>query len=73
MGRLEDAVSVLKIILSQDTPDNMKQTFNKDVIERVKQAVEQSDNVDIKTEFSRLEKYFQEQEHISDKVSCFCC
>lgn len=68
LDRLEDAVSILKNILAHDAPDNFKQTFNKDVMERVKQAVENSDNVDVKAEFLRLEKYFQEQGHISEKV-----
>lgn len=46
----------------------IKQTFNADVLEKFKNAVEKCDNVEIKSDFQRIENEFKQHRHISDKV-----
>jgi len=67
LGRLDDAILVLKSILKEDKPnDGPVQTFNKDIINKVKAAVEKRDSADMKLEFNRIEKCFQEQGQICE-------
>ncbi|CAH0550263.1 unnamed protein product [Brassicogethes aeneus] len=68
LGRVEDAIPVLKSILSDDNPGTTVHTFNKDVIEKVKNAVVQLDNPDTSLEFNRIEQMLQKQGHIADTV-----
>lgn len=44
-------------------------TFNRDVIERVKQMMATSDDPELTLEFNRLEQIFEKEGHISDEVS----
>lgn len=71
IGRLEDAIPVLRSVLEIDDPENRKHTFNKDVIGCVKAAVQKQENPTITEEFTRIEKYFNEQGHISEEVNVY--
>ncbi|KAJ8937751.1 hypothetical protein NQ314_011735 [Rhamnusium bicolor] len=67
MGRVEDAIPILRSVLYEDTPDNNTvHTFNADVIATVKNSVTKLDNPDLALEFNRIEQLFQKQGHISD-------
>lgn len=67
LGRLEDALLILKAVLEHDGPEN-KQTFNKDVLDKFKNAVEKSDSSELKTDLERIQKHFAEGGNISEKV-----
>ncbi|XP_018324120.1 pentatricopeptide repeat-containing protein 2, mitochondrial [Agrilus planipennis] len=66
LGRVEDCIPLIKSVLNTDTPSqNTVQTFNKDVIEKVKAAIEKSNSDELKSEMNRIEKFLQEEGHIS--------
>lgn len=69
VGRIEEAVFVLKSILAEDVPSNSRQTFNKEVVETVKEAVTKTENPDLLLEFERIESIFIKEGHISETVS----
>lgn len=62
MNRLDDAIQILKSILKQE----QLQTFNKDVLEILREQLEKENNVELLNEFKHLMKIFQEQNHISN-------
>ncbi|XP_023026652.1 pentatricopeptide repeat-containing protein 2, mitochondrial [Leptinotarsa decemlineata] len=66
VGRVENAIPILKGVLSEDNPNPVKQTFNREVLEKVKNAVLKIDNPDLALEFNRIEQTFQKLGHISD-------
>ncbi|KAF5307140.1 hypothetical protein FQR65_LT00656 [Abscondita terminalis] len=67
LGRVEDVFPVLKTVLNTDNASlGPVHTFNKDVVEKVKDAVAKLNNQDLTVEFNRIEKYFKEQGHISE-------
>ncbi|KAL1502192.1 hypothetical protein ABEB36_007370 [Hypothenemus hampei] len=66
IGRLDDVIPILKFVLSDDTPQNENvHTFNRDVLEKVKQAVSKSNNPEITLEFNRVEQMLIKQGHVS--------
>ncbi|GLV39758.1 hypothetical protein CBL_08176 [Carabus blaptoides fortunei] len=65
LGRLDDALQILKSVLEIDDPNNVKHTFSKEVIELVSSAVEKQNKAELKQEYERLEKYLNEQGHIT--------
>lgn len=69
LGRVEDAIPILKSILTDDT-SNQVPTINKDVIEKVKSAVLKLDSPDTTLEFNRIEQILSKQGSICDEV-CF--
>lgn len=71
MGRVDDALQILKSVLEIDDPNNIKHTFSKEVIELVSSAVEKQNKPEVKQEYERLEKYLNEQGHITQVVSYF--
>ncbi|KAG8228418.1 hypothetical protein J437_LFUL003891 [Ladona fulva] len=68
LRRPEDALPILRNVLEQDNPEQKKQTFTKDVMQKLKVAATESSNKEVVKEFTRLEKMLTEGEHISDKV-----
>lgn len=68
VGRLEDTIPILKGVISEDVSSTRKHTFNKEVMEKVKEATAKCDSADLKMEMERLDKLFREQGHISDLV-----
>ncbi|VEN60254.1 unnamed protein product [Callosobruchus maculatus] len=66
VGRVENALPVLKSILGEDVAAPNKHTFNKDVIERVRSAVAKLDNPEVTLEFNRIEEQLQKEGHIID-------
>ncbi|CAH1965295.1 unnamed protein product [Acanthoscelides obtectus] len=68
VGRVENAIPVLKNILSEDIAGPNKHTFNKEVIERVKNAITELDNAEIALEFNRIEQQLQNEGHIIDST-----
>lgn len=64
IGRLDETVNLLKSVLEGE--GNVKQTFNREVIEEVHAAVEKSGNASLLQELNRIEKYFTEQGHIHE-------
>lgn len=68
LGRIEDTIPIIKSVFNDDTPEHVKHTFNKDVLDKVARAVEKSENVDLKAEFKRLEGMIKQQEMICQQV-----
>ncbi|XP_056638327.1 pentatricopeptide repeat-containing protein 2, mitochondrial-like [Diorhabda sublineata] len=66
VGRVENAISLMKSILSDDTPGNHKHTFNRDVLDKIKEAVAGLENPELALEFNRIEQLLMKQGHISD-------
>ncbi|KAF5293905.1 hypothetical protein FQA39_LY13610 [Lamprigera yunnana] len=65
LGRVEEAIIMLKNVLYQDGAiAGPVQTFNKEIIEKVKDAVVKRNDDVLTLEFNRIEKYFNEQGHI---------
>lgn len=70
MGRLEDTIPILQSIIRHDLPElRVKQTFNVDVIAKVKEAFDKCDNADLKLEFDRIYDILQSQGHICEEVN----
>ncbi|CAG9812947.1 unnamed protein product [Phaedon cochleariae] len=66
VGRVENAIPLLKSVMSEDAPSNVRHTFNKEVIDRVRNAVTKLDNPEVAVEFNRIEQMFLKLGHISD-------
>lgn len=62
-------IPLLKNVFSQDVPNDQKQTFNKDVIERVQASLGKLSNTENVSEINSLIEELQRNGHISDKVS----
>lgn len=69
LGRLEEAIVLLKSVISEDEPGQISHTFSKDVVEAVKSVVSNTDNPEITLEFSKLENLLVKEGHISDTVN----
>lgn len=69
LGRMEEVFPLLKSVLAEDLASNAKHTFNREVLDRVRAAVDKSDDLEVKAQYDKLEKVFKEQGHVSDKVS----
>ncbi|XP_023937047.1 pentatricopeptide repeat-containing protein 2, mitochondrial [Bicyclus anynana] len=62
MERVDDAITVLKGVLEIDRPDQKdKHTFFQETINTVREAIEKSDNKDIKKEFENVEKALKDR------------
>ncbi|XP_068895449.1 pentatricopeptide repeat-containing protein 2, mitochondrial-like [Tenebrio molitor] len=66
LGRLEEAIVLLKSVISEDEPGQISHTFSKDVVEAVKSVVSNTDNPEMTLEFSKLENLLVKEGHISD-------
>uniref|UniRef100_A0A1B6DXB7 Pentacotripeptide-repeat region of PRORP domain-containing protein n=1 Tax=Clastoptera arizonana TaxID=38151 RepID=A0A1B6DXB7_9HEMI len=64
LNRLDDVLPILRSVLGFDTNSNLKQTFNKDVIEKYKLAVKKLNKKDITLEFERIYEQLTNQGHI---------
>lgn len=65
MGRLEDALVVLKSVLSIEVGSH---TFNRDVLEALKKAILERDSPELKVEMKRVEELLLKQGNIDDKT-----
>ncbi|KAK5647382.1 hypothetical protein RI129_002274 [Pyrocoelia pectoralis] len=69
MGRIDDALAVLKSVTHEDVASlGPVQTFNMDVMQKMKDAVVKLNNADITLEFNRVEKYFKDHGHIANNL-----
>ncbi|KAG5897775.1 hypothetical protein JTB14_019993 [Gonioctena quinquepunctata] len=68
VGRVENAIPILKSVLAEDVPENIRHTFNKDVLEKVRDAVTKLDNPELALEFNRIEQSFQKLGNIADNI-----
>lgn len=69
LGRLEDALPLLRSILEvAPTGPNKQQTVVTDVLANVKEAIAQSKNADLQSDFLRIEKYLRDHEHVSEST-----
>ena len=73
IGRVEDAIVLLKSVIATDQPGEVTQTFNKEVMECVKAAVDKLENPDLTLEYNKVEKLFEKEGHISDLVITMRC
>ncbi|KAG6463505.1 hypothetical protein O3G_MSEX013902 [Manduca sexta] len=69
MGRVEDALPVLRAVLEIDAPEQKdKHTYFKETILKVKQAVDKCNNKDLQKEFEHIEKALIDRNLIDSKV-----
>ncbi|EFA06421.2 pentatricopeptide repeat-containing protein 2, mitochondrial [Tribolium castaneum] len=68
IGRLDDVITILKSVISDDRPGEVAHTFNRDVLEAIKAKVLEADNPEISAEFNRLEKLFEKEGHITNET-----
>jgi pentatricopeptide repeat domain-containing protein 2 len=69
LGRLDDVLPILRGVLETDVAvEQQKQTFCKEVIERVAEVFKQSNNKELQQEFTRIEKHLKDNQYISDKT-----
>ncbi|KAJ0174128.1 hypothetical protein K1T71_010274 [Dendrolimus kikuchii] len=69
MGRVDDALPVLRAVLEIDAPNQMdKHTFFNETIASVREAVTKSNNKDIEREFKNIEKAFSDRGLIENKT-----
>ncbi|CAH2235018.1 pentatricopeptide repeat-containing protein 2, mitochondrial-like [Pararge aegeria] len=62
LGRVDDALPVLKGVLEIDRPDQKdKHTFFEETIDKVREAVEKCDSSDVKKEFENIEKALKDR------------
>ncbi|XP_045777230.1 pentatricopeptide repeat-containing protein 2, mitochondrial-like [Maniola jurtina] len=62
MGRVDDALPVLKGVLEIDRPDQKdKHTFFEETINKIREAVDKTENKDIKREFENIEKALKDR------------
>lgn len=75
LNRLDETIPILKSILTEDTVEAQRviHTFNKEVIDKIQNAIEKSDNADLKLQFQNIIKYFRTQGHIAETVHYFRC
>lgn len=73
LNRLDETIPILKSILIEDTVGAQRviHTFNKEVIDKVQNAIEKSGNDDLTLQFQNIMKYFRTQGHIAETVHHF--
>ncbi|XP_073953806.1 pentatricopeptide repeat-containing protein 2, mitochondrial-like [Choristoneura fumiferana] len=68
MGRADDAIPVLRAVLEIDSPQQKdKHTFFEETIAKVREAVEKSDNKDVKKEFDDIVTAMVDRQLIDSK------
>lgn len=68
MGRVDDTLPVLRTVLDIDSPQQRdKHTFFEETILKVKEAVEKSENKDLKKEFDDIHKALVDRQLIDSK------
>lgn len=69
MGRVDDAMLVLKAVLDIDSPDQIdKHTFFEETVSKVREAVSNSNSKDIHREFESIEKAMKDRGLIENKT-----
>ncbi|XP_067004607.1 pentatricopeptide repeat-containing protein 2, mitochondrial [Anabrus simplex] len=68
IGRPEDSFPILRTVLQVDNPAEQKQTIAREVVQRVKEAVQRLENKNALYEFEQLEKLLTNQGHICDNT-----
>uniref|UniRef100_A0A336N2D2 CSON011114 protein n=1 Tax=Culicoides sonorensis TaxID=179676 RepID=A0A336N2D2_CULSO len=68
LGRTDDVIPVLRSVLEAVGGSLTKQTFCAEILERVRAAVDKSDNKELKIDYDRIEKYLKENGHVSDQT-----
>lgn len=72
VGRLDDVILLLKSIISEDRPTGVTHTFNKEVLDIIKEAVSKAESPEISLDFNRLEQLFIKEGHVSEQVLIWC-
>lgn len=68
LDRIDDVIPVLRSVLESHTGSLSKQTFCVEVLEKVKAAMEKSDNKELKMDYERIEKFLKDNGHISEQT-----
>ncbi|CAH2042406.1 unnamed protein product, partial [Iphiclides podalirius] len=69
MGRVDDALPVLRGVLESDSPDqNGKHTFFEETISKIRSIVEKTENKDLQKEFENIEKALRDRDLINDQT-----
>lgn len=70
LGRPDDAIPILKSVLELDDPHANKHTFFKEIVDKVREVINQSGNKEVEADFNRVVKLLADGGHITDSVSC---
>lgn len=70
LGRPDDALPILKSVLELDDPHANKHTFFKEIIDKVREVINQSGDKEVEADFNRIVKLLSDGGHITDSVSC---
>ncbi|KPJ05730.1 Pentatricopeptide repeat-containing protein 2 [Papilio xuthus] len=69
MGRVDDALPVLKAVMDIDLPEqNQKHTFFDETISKVRSCVEKTENKDLQKEFENIEKALRDRDLIDNQT-----
>lgn len=68
LNRVEDILPILRSVLEADGAITNKQTFCKDVLEKVHAAMESCTNKEMKLDFDRVEKFLIDHGHVTDST-----
>jgi len=66
LGRVDDAIPILKSVLQTNDVRMTKHTFTKEVLDCVKEAVNKSEDGELKQNFNRLEKALIENGYVTN-------
>ncbi|CAH1102315.1 unnamed protein product [Psylliodes chrysocephalus] len=64
LGSVENAIPILKGVFSEDMPGAQKHTFNKEVIDKVRDAIAALNHPELASEFEKIEKSLRNQGQI---------
>lgn len=68
LDRVDDVIPILRSVLEAHSGSLSKQTFCVEVLDKVKAAMEKSDNKELKMDYERIEKYLQNNGHVTDQT-----
>lgn len=66
LGRVDDVIPILRSVLESRDTMLTRQTFSREVVNRVKEVINKSDNKELQLDFERIEKFLNDNGHISD-------
>lgn len=68
LDRLDDVIPILRSVLESHSGSLSKQTFCAEILEKVKAAMENCKNQELKMDYERIEKYLKDNGHVTDQT-----
>lgn len=69
LNRPEDALPVLRSVLEIDDSINIKRTFIKNAVDKVRDSIKKNNKIELESDFNRIATFLSDHGHISDQVS----